>query len=1025
MVVLFGLCGFARAQVTTVRGEDEDEWKRTLKTDTKGRLQGVQAQKVLHNCDLKTGWTALSNDTTGIDEDLDHVEGAKSLEFDKVDGTDNTVFGGIQKTITSVDISHYMENNGFIMVSLNVSATTDIDYCFIRLGTDASNYNEWRVDDDALSVGWQQIRFAFYAPSTAGNLGNGMDAAAITYLALGCAFDLETDLLADIRVDNIAVNTGFQTSADLSSQVSTPAATPNINIVKLDSQPIDIGAGAVGLGTQRNTLASDDPAVVALQIIDDWDEVHDTAVGTDGAMQMSESKDFDGAVVPAVVDTEGDAVRQAASLYGVAYVMPVSEDGSETPLVAHDTPISAANGGSSGLVPVGETKAFDGAVLPNVVDTEGDAARLALSLYGVTYIMPVSEDGSETPLVAHDTPISAANGGSSGFAGMGETKDFDGGAFPNVVDTEGDAARLALSLYGVQYVMLVNEDGSAIGTILTSSEIVDSAAFTPTASYVGMAGFEYDDITPTPVQEGDGGAARMSANRNVYMTMRDSGGAEIGMGVTGAGRGKVNVEYDLILDGCDATTGWAAANDATANLALSANHVGGTGSLTFDKVNGTNFTEAYIEKTLASVNVLDFELHNLLEWLTYLSDLTDVAYAFVRLGDDSSNYSEWRVLDEDLTTGRWNPIGMFVGNMEYAVVGTGIDATDVDYIAVGVSFDLEDDLLAGIAVDEIQLHGSAHTTATIAAEVTSSVTSANINLHKVGNKVVDKGSGVVGTGTQRITQATDDIVSISDDDNANTATNPVYFQPTDGTAVNAVGNPIYAAVSKDTAANAVGNPIHMELSDGAAPFLDNTASPGYVRNQDGDSTTLQDVVASTAAGMSKSLNGAKTESVMYGDNGASLDPVTLGATGEVNVTDTAVRPGEDSSRGLRDVGIKNRSVVEPATQGPTAVDDVGGGVVGDIVFTKRKILGDNSWCVSIKNTGGGSGDVLSDAILLVSSTGAAGDWESMPWVVCDTLASGGGTCSYCSDVARAWIQGEALCGALDDTEVEFTYRARK
>lgn len=32
------------------------------------------------------------------------------------------------------------------------------------------------------------------------------------------------------------------------------------------------GAGAVGTGVQRVTLASDDPAVVALQVMDDWDE---------------------------------------------------------------------------------------------------------------------------------------------------------------------------------------------------------------------------------------------------------------------------------------------------------------------------------------------------------------------------------------------------------------------------------------------------------------------------------------------------------------------------------------------------------------------------------------------------------------------------------------------------------------------------------------------------------------------------------------------------------------------------------
>lgn len=41
-----------------------------------------------------------------------------------------------------------------------------------------------------------------------------------------------------------------------------------------DGTAVDVsaGAGAVGTGTQRMTLASDDPAVTALQIMDDWDE---------------------------------------------------------------------------------------------------------------------------------------------------------------------------------------------------------------------------------------------------------------------------------------------------------------------------------------------------------------------------------------------------------------------------------------------------------------------------------------------------------------------------------------------------------------------------------------------------------------------------------------------------------------------------------------------------------------------------------------------------------------------------------
>ncbi|KXH75404.1 MAG: hypothetical protein AM326_03370 [Candidatus Thorarchaeota archaeon SMTZ-45] len=551
LLVLLGMSSLAQAQITTVRGEDENEWKRTLKTDTKGRLQGVQAQKVLHNCDSKADWTALSNDTTGIDEDLDHVEGAKSLEFDKVDGTDNTKLGGIQKTITSVDISHYMENNGFIMVSLNVSATTDIDYCFIRLGTDGSNYNEWRVDDDALSAGWQQIRFAFYAPSTAGNLGNGMAATAITYLALGCAFDLETSLLADIRVDNIAINTGFQTSADLSSQVSSAVATPNVNVLKIASQPVDMGAGNVGVGTQRVIAATDDPNLSKLSA---WDD--------------------------------------------------------------------------------------------------------------------------------------------------------------------------------------------------------------------------------------------------------------------GADRAKVNVEHDWKIDGMDSTSGWAVANDATANIALSSNHVQGTGSLTFDKVNGTNFTEGYIEKTITSLDLNDYEAHNVIEWKMYLSSLGDVAYVFLRLGTDSSNYSEWRVIDEDLTAGKWNPISMFAGDLQYAVVGTGMDSTAVTYVAVGASFDAEDDLLSGIGVDDIDIHETAHTTASIAAEVKTSVTTANINLQKVGNKTVDRNVGASGDGTLRVVNATDDPnlskMTVMDLDTTGSVDNrqvaAIVTQSATGAVLNSPTAPLYTSSAGSVSVTASAGP---------------------------------------------------------------------------------------------------------------------------------------------------------------------------------------------------------------------------
>lgn len=514
---------------TVIKGEDEDGFKRVIKSDTKGRVQGVQGQNLLDACDVVTGWAALSNDTTGIDVDLDHVEGTKSLEFDKVDGTDNKVYAGVEKTLTpAIDVASYMENNGWILLSLNVSATTDIAYCFVRLGTDASNYNEWRVDDDALSAGWQQVRFPFFAPSTAGNLGNGISATSVSYAALGCYFDLETSTLADVRVDNLVINTGFQTSVDLQSQVATATATPNVNVVKMASQPVDMN------------------------------------------------------------------------------------------------------------------------------------------------------------------------------------------------------------------------------------------------------------------------------------------------------------------------------------------------------------------------------------------------------------------------------------------------------------------------------------------------------------------SGTSGVGTQRVTQSTDDIVSVSDDDNPNTATNPLYCQPTDGTGVNAQGKPIYVVVSKDTAVNALGNPIMVQLSDGTNAFLTTTAYPGYWRLQDGAGTNLAYVAPATADDLSKSENGLKVEAVAKYDDGTALDTGKIGATGEILVGGVYTRPGENPSLGAREIKVTYLGTTEPVKVGPTAVDDTALSVTtGTVILGPTKVLANGRLCVYVKNTGGGSGDDLSDVEIYDSPDGTSGWDDANTWTSCDGLAAGTKLCKKCVDDAWPWIQIKGRCAATEDTEAEVFLRQVK
>ena len=89
------------------------------------------------------------------------------------------------------------------------------------------------------------------------------------------------------------------------------------------------------------------------------------------------------------------------------------------------------------------------------------------------------------------------------------------------------------------------------------TSMVDDAAFTPATTAITPAGFMFDDVSPDSVNEGDGGVARMSANRNIYTTIRDAAGNERGV--------NVNASNELQV----AATGTVTANAGT-NLNTSA-----------------------------------------------------------------------------------------------------------------------------------------------------------------------------------------------------------------------------------------------------------------------------------------------------------------------------------------------------------------------------------------------------------------------------------------------------------------------
>jgi len=93
---------------------------------------------------------------------------------------------------------------------------------------------------------------------------------------------------------------------------------------------------------------------------------------------------------------------------------------------------------------------------------------------------------------------------------------------------------------------VVQENGAALTSLQLIDDVVvaDDAAFTPATTKVAMAGFTFDDVAPDSVNEGDAGAARMSANRNVYTTIRDAAGNERGANVTSLNELVVSVSTD-------------------------------------------------------------------------------------------------------------------------------------------------------------------------------------------------------------------------------------------------------------------------------------------------------------------------------------------------------------------------------------------------------------------------------------------------------------------------------------------------
>lgn len=244
---------------------------------------------------------------------------------------------------------------------------------------------------------------------------------------------------------------------------------------------------------------------------------------------------FDDTTPDSVDEGDAGAVRMSANRN--LYVNIRDNAGNERGLnVDASGRIGVTDGGSSLTVDNGGTFAVQvDAAIPAGTNNIGDVDVLSVVPGTGATNLGKAEDAAHT---SGDVGVMALSVRQDTAAALGQT---DADYQPLITDGSGRlhvaVGTIAAGDNNIGNVDIVTMPNVTIGTNANLTEsLVDDAAFTPATSRVLPVGFTFDDSSPDSVNEGDIGAARMSANRNIYATIRDAAGNERGLNVDASGQ---------------------------------------------------------------------------------------------------------------------------------------------------------------------------------------------------------------------------------------------------------------------------------------------------------------------------------------------------------------------------------------------------------------------------------------------------------------------------------------------------------
>lgn len=400
------------------------------------------------------------------------------------------------------------------------------------------------ASDDIAGVKYQRVKLSCGADGAATDVpvGGGAEAAA---LLVTVANDSTGVLSVDDNGSTLSIDDGGG-AITVDGTVTANLAAGTNNIGDVDVLSVVPGTGATSLGKAEDAAhSSGDTGVMLLAVRND---AGTALAGTTGDY-IPLSTDANGALRVAGSSgttqyTEDDASAGGESLCLMGAIRrdtaatSAGTDGDYAPVHVDANGNLRVNVSSGGIAGIADDAAFTpgtSEVLPigfQCDDTapdsvnEGDIGCPRMSATRSIYVNIRDNAGNERGL----------NVDASGFIGV-----TDGGGSltvdatnlsTNVAQMNGTAVTMGngASGTGVQRVTIANDSTGVLATVSTVTtvgtltnitnwgNIVDDAAFTPATTRVLMAGFEADETATDSVDEGDGGAARMTLDRKQIVT---------------------------------------------------------------------------------------------------------------------------------------------------------------------------------------------------------------------------------------------------------------------------------------------------------------------------------------------------------------------------------------------------------------------------------------------------------------------------------------------------------------------------